>query len=102
MESTNSAASFEDPRVTCSVQDCHKPVGRKGMCWGHLKRLQRGADLSADFQIRPEDRWSTVLEAVFDLSDLRPTDDEGWDKAMNRLRTACRRWAQEVGRKPEK
>jgi hypothetical protein len=77
----------------CDVDGCTNPSARRGLCWGHLKRIARGQTVNVLLFERSDTPWERLMEAVFALCDLKTTDSEGWFKARDRLRKTVMRYA---------
>jgi hypothetical protein len=58
----------------------------------HAYRKRRGIDMQAEPRVRYETRREMLLEAAFTFLELRPTDDDGWRRAIHRLCMAARRY----------
>ncbi len=79
--------------MSCAAPECDRTAMSQGLCWTHLKRLQRGGSLAGEIRTRHGTGKEMLLEAVFAYLEIKPTDDEGWRKAWHRLRVAARRYA---------
>jgi hypothetical protein len=90
-------AGVQGEPALCAVDGCRNPARRGRLCWAHLKRRARGRPVSGT-EIRPRNwtRQDLLLEAAISLVDLPATDDEGWRRAVQRLRMAALRYARTV------
>jgi|SRR5712692_9307852 len=79
--------------TTCA--HCEKPAKAKGLCWCCYKRLSRGKSLSDPVQQRLS-AYDRVLKASEDVADADTGDDEGYQRALYRLRKAVERYAREA------
>lgn len=79
--------------LPCEVDECDNPRWRDGICRGHYRRRtlhQPMTELRHHGRTKADAFW----DAVFDLLDLAPTNDEGWRRARYRVEiTGRRRWA---------
>ena len=81
----------------CSIDGCARPAARGGLCWGHLKRRQRGAVV--DVELRPaaggqapvtlETSRGLFLDAVLAYADAPVDDDDEYRRALDRLEKAA-------------
>lgn len=90
--------------IPCSIAECGKDAARGGLCWGHLKRRERGQLLAKPVRDYSKTAWSGLLRAVDDFADATHevgTEDakKAWKRAEWRLRDAIRRYNQ---RKPKR
>lgn len=77
----------------CAVANCTRPAqARDPLCAAHRKRLQRGQGTGAPIaeQLDPFER---ALQAGIELADCDSGDDAAYERAVDRFRKACERWA---------
>jgi hypothetical protein len=81
----------------CQMPDCARPVFRAGLCAAHVKRQQRGADLSAPIAER-----KTAEERVIDAGDawLAADGDEDYETTRRAFIRACEGWMRARGWRP--
>lgn len=77
--------------MTCSVSECGRPAVADGLCRGHFQRKVRGKPVSGELREYGRGPRAVFWDAVFDLLDLRATDDAGWKSARKRVEVYARR-----------
>lgn len=78
--------------MTCSADECDRPVFRQGLCRGHLERKREGRPVSGELRPRGRSRREAFWDAVYDLLDVKPTDDKAANRARWRVEKAAQRW----------
>ncbi|WFG54176.1 hypothetical protein Mx9_p69 [Myxococcus phage Mx9] len=73
------------------MEGCLRPARRSGLCWGHLKRRQRGPQ-GTELRERGLAPKARFLEAVYDLVEVDASDKRQWELAWKRLRMAAYRY----------
>lgn len=74
----------------CRVQDCEREAERVDLCALHRKRFQRQAAELTTGVLRRTDPWDRVFEAAKELFMVLDSDDEGYERARERLRKAAK------------
>lgn len=74
--------------MTCSGPECQRPVARSGLCWGHYRQRQRGHRLRP---LEPRD-LAPIHSLTAAALAYAQADDEDYDRALARLKTAARRY----------
>jgi hypothetical protein len=74
---------------TCSGDDgeCPKPAARAGLCWGHMKRLQRGQAVAPALTERPKSKLERLTEAALTYAEAE--SDEEFERAAENLRKSA-------------
>lgn len=67
----------------CSVEGCHKPARKGGLCWAHVKRRQRSQPLSEPLRKYGSKKTDKLLDAA--LRYAHATDDEEYKQARRML-----------------
>lgn len=82
----------------CEIADCERPAFRGGLCALHLKRRQRGLDLSAPLAERmsPEERVIAAGNAWLESGD----DDDEYEARRRAFLRACESWMRSRGWRP--
>lgn len=81
----------------CSVIECIEPAGAKtgDRCEAHAKRAQRGQPLTPPLARRPAARdnpLAVLMEAALRFANASAEDDADYDKAVDNLRQAAKRY----------
>jgi hypothetical protein len=71
---------------------CGRPARERGLCWAHVRRQRRNADLSAPIQQRHPTPIAMLTEAALNYAEAEALDDEAYRRATTRLRVAARRY----------
>lgn len=75
----------------CAVDGCENEARRRGYCWAHLKRLQKGQELGSKIQTKPKSPMERLTEAIHAYVDADGDDEfELARKALLRAVSACR------------
>lgn len=73
----------------CGAPGCERPAAPgRGMCWAHIKRMAREAEMAAPVRERHADPWQRVWEAAIAASECDTDDDTAFHRAEDRLRKA--------------
>ena len=81
----------------CTIDGCTRPAARAGLCWGHLKRRQRGSTVGVELRpaaggqapVSLETSRSLFLDAAVEYAHVEPDDDEAYHRALERLEKAA-------------
>lgn len=79
----------------CTVADCEMPAAARGLCWKHLKRLQRTGNATlttTERGMRFDSAWARLREAFFALYDVSAEDDAAHWRADKRAHMAALSW----------
>lgn len=79
------------PAPTCSVESCHGPARRSGLCWAHLRQRTEGKVLG-EKRAWGQGPKRVLMEAIFDFVEVDAADEEAWERAWLRVRVAARRY----------
>lgn len=83
----------------CSVDGCPKEAARGGLCWGHVKKRQRGQTVNEALTERPESKIDVLREAALAYAEAEEDDD--FRRAEDSLRKAAERFGAETARRAE-
>ncbi len=72
----------------CCVDDCVRVVFRGDLCSTHMKRQQRGQQLSLPMAEKLVSPWERIHAAAIDLADADSEDDIAYARAVDRLEKA--------------
>lgn len=89
--------------MTCTISGCDKPSARGGLCWGHVKRRQKGKPLTElGERLSPKER---LVKAALDLAAACDFDEILFRKLQKRLmehaRAYTKRTAQGVHKRTQ-
>ncbi len=75
----------------CRGPECEKEAARDGLCWAHLKQLER-TGRTKPVKDRPADAEERLFEASLALADADAEDDRAFRAAKRRFRAARDAW----------
>ncbi len=87
-----------DPASYCAVAECELGAARSGLCWGHLKQLQRTGHI-----VGPLKETLSPLELVIVTGSRMleaGEDDAEFFRALETFRSGCRAWMASLGWRP--
>lgn len=86
--------------AACAIEACGWPAYRAGLCRGHYERKRLGLPVDVELERRGPGRgrsaWEVLWDAVLHVNDLRATDDDGWERARERVRMAAVRYVRSL------
>jgi hypothetical protein len=99
----------EHTEIPCLVADCGKPAALKkngsfregGYCYACARQRHRtGGTQRNVIRQSYETPFERLMESGIVLTELRCTDDEGWERSRDRMRKAALGYALSLGWKP--
>jgi hypothetical protein len=82
---------------TCSEPGCGRPEARRGLCWGHVKQLQRYGRTFALGAMH--DARTRLEEAAVQYVESDETDEAAFEGARQRLKAAAMDFVLSTARK---